>query len=139
LNPVFIDTSYLIALEISDDQFHPAALTHWRSLASPRLELVTTSYILSEVAAFLNSRGHHAKAVEVGERLLTSRIVRFLHIDEPTFREAWAFFSRHSDKDYSLADCISFVVMKEMGIRQALTFDRHFIQAGFEPLPSLTR
>jgi hypothetical protein len=45
-----------------------------------------------------------------------------------------ALFSRHADKEWGLTDCISFVVMRERGLRAALTSDEHFKQAGFETL-----
>jgi predicted nucleic acid-binding protein len=48
---------------------------------------------------------------------------------------AWDWFQQYSDKSFSLADCASFVVMRQRGLERALTFDRHFIQAGFQKLP----
>jgi predicted nucleic acid-binding protein len=76
LTPVFLNTGYLIALEAADDQHHVAALRHWRAYVQSRPRLVTTSFVLDEVATFFNSRGRHAKAVEIGERLLGSSSVR---------------------------------------------------------------
>jgi predicted nucleic acid-binding protein len=43
----------------------------------------------------------------------------------------WAYFQQHQDKDYSLTDCISFLVMQQLDIRRAFAFDQHFVQAGF--------
>ena len=51
------------------------------------------------------------------------------------FFEGWQLFQQYNDKSYSLTDCVSFVVMKQLGIRAALSFDKHFVQAGFEKLP----
>ena len=98
-------------------------------------QLVTTSYVFDEVVTYFNSRGHHAKAVEIGHRLLMSPSTQFVHVDENLFREGWQFFQLHKDKDYSLTDCISFVVMKKLEIETALAFDRHFVQAGFQTVP----
>lgn len=135
MRPLFIDAGYLIALEAADDQYHDRALLHWRGLLQSLPPLVTTSYVFDEVVTFFNSRGRHAKAVEVGESLLLSPSVEFMHVDEPLFRESWQFFRKHRDKSYSLTDCVSFVLMGRRGIREALTFDRHFAQAGFDALP----
>jgi uncharacterized protein len=61
--------------------------------------------------------------------------VQLIHIDEQLFHSGWAYFQQHQDKMYSLADCISFVVMQKLGIRTAFTFDKHFVQAGFQKVP----
>lgn len=131
----FFDTGFLIALEAADDQHHAAAITVWREIRKRRVAFVTTSYVFDEVVTFFNNRGHHAKAVTIGEALLKSRVVTLVHVDEPMFGEAWREFTHQSDKRYSLTDCVSFVVMKRQRIRAALAFDKHFIQAGFERLP----
>jgi uncharacterized protein len=84
---------------------------------------------------FFNSRRLHTKAVDVGNRLLSSRSVQFIQVSETIFLEAWEFFQKYNDKSYSLTDCVSFVVMEQLKIQEALTFDNHFLQAGFIKLP----
>ncbi|HJQ33616.1 MAG TPA: PIN domain-containing protein [Pyrinomonadaceae bacterium] len=135
MTPLFIDAGYLIALEASDDQHHDDAVRHWRGLLRSLPPLVTTSYVFGEVVTFFNSRNRHAKAVEVGESLLGSPSVEFIHVDEQLFLEGWQLLRRHRDKSYSLTDCVSFILMGRRGMREALTFDRHFAQAGFDRLP----
>jgi predicted nucleic acid-binding protein len=137
LRSLFLDTGFLIALEAADDSQHQIAVSHWREIteSKPLPQLITTSFILSEVATFFNSRKRHAKAVEIGERLLNSSSVRFLFIEEETIHKAWRYFVQHEDKTYSLADCVSFVLMEDLGLREALAFDRHFAQAGFARTP----
>ena len=66
---------------------------------------------------------------------MQSPSIEFIHVDEALFYEGWQYLQKHADKAYSLTDCISFVVMKQRRIKTALTFDRHFVQAGFEKLP----
>jgi predicted nucleic acid-binding protein len=135
MNAVFLDTGYLLALELSNDQNHRVAVKHWRSLRKRLPPLVTTSYVFDEVVTYFNSRGYHAKTVEVGNRLLTSPSVQFVPVDEKLFKEGWEYFQLHKDKDYSLTDCISFVIMKTLGMETSFAFDRHFVQAGFRKLP----
>jgi uncharacterized protein len=132
---VFLDSGFLIALESSDDQHHSRAAAHWRELARAVPTLVTTSFVLDEVITFFNNRGRHAKAVEIGRRVLGSPTVRLIHVDEDLFRAGFDFLARHTDKRFSLTDCTSFVVMHRMGIHEALAFDAHFEQAGFRRLP----
>ena len=78
---VFIDTSYLLALELARDQNHEAATQHWQSIVPSPPSFVTTSYVSDEVVKYFNSRGHHAKAVQVGNNLLASTSVEMVHVD----------------------------------------------------------
>ncbi len=135
MKSVFLDTGYVIALELSSDQNHRSALKHWRSVAKSLPLLTTTTYVFDEIVTFFNSRGHHAKAVEIGNRLLNSPSVKLVHVDDKLFLEGWRYFQKHKDKGYSLTDCISFLVMTEFGIDTAFAFDKHFIQARFKTLP----
>ena len=136
MTSLFIDTSYLIAVENADDQYHKAASKHWRDLlkSSPR-PFVISSYVLVEVVTLLNNRRLHSKAVELGNNLLSSRLFNVVHVDEELFHEAWNYFQKYKDKTYSFTDCVSFVLMKRLGISEGLTFDKHFEQAGFSKLP----
>ncbi len=136
MTSLFIDTSYLIAVENADDQYYKTASKHWRDLLKSSLRpLVTSSYVLVEVVTLLNNRRLHSKAVELGNNLLSSRLFNVVHVDEELFYEAWSYFQKYKDKTYSLTDCVSFVLMKKLGILEALTFDKHFLQAGFAKLP----
>jgi predicted nucleic acid-binding protein len=136
---LFIDTGFLIALESSDDRHHEAAQNCWHELAALKPIFITTSYVFDEVVTYFNSRGRHEKAVEIGNRLLNSSSTTFVHVDESYFDKGWHYFKMHRDKSYSLTDCISFVAMIHFSIRKALTFDRHFGQAGFECIPRLNQ
>ena len=135
MKSVFLDNGYVIALELSSDQNHRLALKHWRSVVKSLPLLITTTYVFDEIVTFFNSRGHHAKAVEIGNRLLNSPSVRLVHVDDKLFLEGWRYFQKHKDKGYSLTDGISFLVMTEFGIDTAFAFDKHFVQAGFKTLP----
>jgi predicted nucleic acid-binding protein len=131
----FLDSVYLIALEVENDQHHDQASEHWVTLFEKPLTLVTTSYVLDEIVTFLNSRRQHAKAIRVGDNLLHASNIQLIHVDENLFREGWSYFKQYADKTFSLTDCVSFVLMKRLGIAEALTFDKHFEQAGFSKLP----
>jgi predicted nucleic acid-binding protein len=133
-DPLFLDTGFLIALNAADDQYHKRAVDHWRLIGRTSL-LLTTTYIVDEVVTFFNSRGRHERAVALGNLLITSGWVELLHVDEDLFRAGWDYLVKHADKQYSLTDCISFVVMNRMGLHEALTFDAHFEQAGFRRVP----
>ena len=135
MKTLFLDTGYLIALEALDDQNHVVALQYWSKLLKSPPSIITTTYVFDEVVTFFNNRIQHNKAVEVGINLIESKFVQIIHVDETLFFESWKYFQNRSDKTYSLTDCISFVVMKQRKIKSALSFDKHFPQAGFEKLP----
>ena len=134
-NIYFLDTSYVLALEIKNEDSHQQVLQNWTSLAKTKPFLITTTYIFDEVVTFLNSRNLHYKAVEVGNRLLESPDIELIEIDGTLFSRGWQHFEKHKDKSYSFTDCLSFVVMQQREISTALTLDNHFVQAGFQILP----
>src|SRR6267142_2772912 len=119
MSKVFLDTSYLLALELARDQNHRAAKHHWQTIVHSLPSFVTTSYVFDEVVTYFNTRRHHAKAIQVGNNVLLSPSVQLIHIDEALFRQGWAYFQQHQDKDDSLTDCISFIVMKHHGAETA--------------------
>ena len=135
MTSLFLDANFVIALEVSDDQHYNEATHHWKNLIETPFSLVTTSYVFDEVVTFLNSRRQHDKAVRVGNNLRNAANIELVQVEEPLFYEAWSYFGQHADKTYSLTDCVSFVLMKRLGIAEALTFDKHFLQAGFTKLP----
>lgn len=128
MTPLFLDTAFLIALEAHDDQHHHEAKTYWRR-HTPRL--VTTTYVFDEIVTFFNRRGRHAKAVEIGNALLTSASVELIRVDSELFDKGWRLFQQNQDKQFSLTDCISFALMRQRRLTTALTFDQDFAQAGF--------
>jgi predicted nucleic acid-binding protein len=136
VNTYFLDTAYILALEFEADQHHRLAIEYSRRARSGGDRVVTTSFVLDEVVTHLNARGHHAAAVRTGEQLMKGSHIDFVEVDHELLANAWKYFIRHQDKRYSLTDCISFVLMQERGLWQALTFDQHFQQAGFECLPA---
>jgi uncharacterized protein len=135
MKPLFLDASFIVALNATDDQWHVLAASYWPEVVSQQRQLLTTTFVLDEVATLLNSQGYHRRAVLVGTQLIEDPAGGMVHVDTDLLSRGWAYFCRHADKRYSLTDCISFVIMRERGIQQALTFDHHFSQAGFEALP----
>jgi uncharacterized protein len=63
---------------------------------------------------------------------MSSRIVMMMDITGDERLAGWALFKKHSDKELSFTDCTSFALMKKLGLRQAFSFDDHFIQTGFQ-------
>ena len=98
--------------------------------------LVTTDFVIDETLTLVRYRLGLAAAEAWWAQVEGSSRVRHETIDAMRAEKARAWFFRHRDKDYSFTDCTSFVVMRELRLREALTTDRHFVQAGFDVLPS---
>lgn len=126
-----LDAGYLIALAIENDQHHPDALENWERVLQANSRVVTTTFVLSEAVTFINRRGTHEAAVRISTSVRESQAIELLQVDSELFEQGWRQFVGYQDKLFSLTDCISFVVMQERGIREALSFDHHFQQAGF--------
>ena len=98
----FLDTSYIIALEIVNENNHQEVLQHWLTLAISQPALVTSTFIFDEVVTFFNSRNLHHKAVEIGHRLLKSPEIKLIEIERNLFNQGWQYFKKYQDKSYSL-------------------------------------
>jgi len=128
---IFLDTSFVIALINERDQYYLAA-QELVDLYDEEL-LVTSEPVLFEVANAL-SRAYKKEAVRVIETLLESENVEVVRVTEDLFKRAFLLYKKYEDKDWGLVDCLSFVIMEEKNINEVLTFDRHFLQAGFRVL-----
>lgn len=125
---VFVDTAYVIALVNERDQYHDRA----QELADffEGQSLLITDAVLLEIGNAL-SRGFKKQAIDIINYFIESDEVEVVRHTSQIFDKAFALYKKYDDKEWSLVDCISFVVMREKGIKQALTFDSHFRQAGF--------
>jgi len=129
--PLFVDTAFVIALLNAKDTYHRIACKLSADFESH--PLITTDAVLLEIGNAL-AKGFKQEAVDVIEQFIASDDVEIVHLSQELFKKAFQLFKKHADKDWSLVDCCSFVVMKENRLTQALTCDKHFAQAGFEPL-----
>ncbi len=127
----FADTSYFLALLNASDEWHRQAMR--RSRDNQGL-LVTTFWVLAEVGDALCEARNRALFISLMESLSTREDALLLPPTEEGFRAGMNLFQNRPDKDWSLTDCISFATMHELRINDALTADRHFIQAGFRAL-----
>jgi len=121
---VLWDSSAILALLDADDADHERAVTIAGQIASERRPSFITNYIEVEAHALLLRKLGRMLA---REWLLAGGlpVIRVLPAEEDRAREIVA---RHSDKDWSLCDAISFAVLDVRGIRRAFSFDRHFLQ-----------
>jgi uncharacterized protein len=112
---------------------HSLAASLYREARGQGRKLITTNYILLELVALLTSplRLSRSTIIALIESLKTSPYVEVVHIDASLDAAAWQLLRQRQDKDWSLVDCSSFVVMRQESMLEALTTDHHFEQAGF--------
>jgi predicted nucleic acid-binding protein len=128
LADAFVDTSFVVALINKNDQYHEQAI----AVASrfDKRPLVTTDAVLLEVGNAL-ARNFKAESIQIIEHFIAADEI---HLNADLFRRAFELYRSHGDKAWGLVDCISFVVMRELNLTEALTADIHFEQAGLTAL-----
>jgi uncharacterized protein len=131
MTSAFADTFYYLALLSESDSAHQNALR--LSHALPR-RTVTTAWVLTEVADALSAPELRALFLELYTRLRSNPNVTIIPPTAELFEQGVELYTRRPDKSWSLTDCVSFVVMRQRGLTDALTGDHHFEQAGFRIL-----
>lgn len=131
---VFVDTSALLAVLDAGDRGHAAAARAWSDLVAGEHELVTSSYVLVETFALVQSRLGVEASRALDQELLPA--VGTLWLEEGVHRAAVSALLTAGRRRLSLVDCASFETMRRHGITTALTLDRHFAEQGFEVLPT---
>lgn len=132
MSAVFADTSFYLALLRKDDPAHPRALTSSRASRA----IVTTEFILLELGNACARAADHADFMALVEGMRASPRMTIVPLDSRLLNRGLRLMAERQDKDWWLTDCTSFVVMTDEGIREALTVDQHFEQAGFRTLLS---
>jgi predicted nucleic acid-binding protein len=127
----FIDTGYLIGLINPSDELHARAV-EWSGRVS--LPVVSTDYVFLEVLNYFSATPFRIRAHEVLHRLATDPAFELVHVETVRLAKGMELHRRRADKDWSLTDCVSFILMEERGMTSALAYDRHFEQAGYESL-----
>ncbi|OYQ62333.1 VapC toxin family PIN domain ribonuclease [Pseudanabaena sp. SR411] len=133
MSELFIDTSGWANLIDISQPFHPLSVKIYQNARSQKHTIITTSYIITELVALLSSplRIPRPKAIAFIQSLKTSPYVEVIHISKEIDTKAWELLTQRQDKEWSLVDCSSFIVMQERKISESLTSDHHFEQAGF--------
>jgi predicted nucleic acid-binding protein len=128
---LFADTSYYIELLLKSDQAHARVIAFTEGLDA---KIFTTAWVLTEVANALSARRFRSEFLSLLDDLEANQNVLIVGPDPQIFRRGLELYRSRADKDWSLTDCISFIVMNREGLTEALTADRHFDQAGFKAL-----
>ena len=131
MRTAFADTSFFVAA------LNPRDVNHARARAIGqefRGRLLTSHYVLLEVATFFCDPANRDVYLRLIRNVENDRQVTIAPANDDLWRRGLELFAARMDKDWSLTDCISFVLMKEQELIEALTADHHFEQAGFVAL-----
>ena len=131
MNALFADTSYYLALLSDGDEFHDRAVRLSKEMRRP---VVVTEFILVETGNSLGSVSERRLFTGLWPHLRADPAVRIIPASSELLQAGYELYSRRPDKSWSLTDCTSFVVMQDLNLREALTADHHFEQAGFVAL-----
>ena len=127
----FIDTCFITALVSERDELHAKAIELSETYRGQRFLL--TDAVLLEAGNAL-AKKFRDEVIEIIDGFQSSVDIEIARLDPEVFESGFNLFKQHRDKSWGLVDCISFVVMRERGVMEALTFDQHFVQAGFRAL-----
>jgi predicted nucleic acid-binding protein len=127
---IFVDTSAFLAIENRRDTHHAKALS-FRDMCLKKGEgFVTSDYILDESYTIMRLRAGHATAIQFGQDLRSSQLLSIRYVTPEIIEEAWLVFKTFADHDFSFTDCTSFILMEQLRINTAFTFDAHFREYG---------
>jgi len=127
----FADTYFFLALLFENDEAHAKAQAQAADLSG---RLYTSVWVLTEVADAMATPGRRERFLPLLQFLRASPLVTIVPAEQTVFDRGAALYDQRSDKAWSLTDCISFVIMQDHGLHDALTGDHHFEQAGFNVL-----
>jgi len=134
MRQVFADTFYWVALVNPGDDWYDRVLRVSHSLGT--VQIFTTEEVLVEALTFYAEAGRYQRQriVNFVDQIFASPQTIVMHQTHESFLNGLSLYRNRLDKGYSLTDCISMQTMRQMGITDVLTYDKHFAQEGFAVL-----
>lgn len=130
---LFVDTSGWACWAVGRQAFHARAVGALNNCWSSGGRALTTSYVLAELTALLTSplRVSKAQQIQLLRAIRTDPVIEVVPAGPALDAAAWLLWESRPDKDWTIVDCVSFVLMQQRGLTDAVTTDHHFEQAGF--------
>jgi uncharacterized protein len=134
-NEVFLDSNFAIAVAMPSDQLHAKAAPLARQLLTDdKVHVVTTHAVIFEIGNALSKLRFRPAAVDLFMKLSADPLVETVSLTDELYAATLQLFQERFDKEWGLTDCLSFVIMRQLGLTDALTSDQHFEQAGYRAL-----
>ena len=131
MKKVFADTSGWLEIVGKSDSLHEKAVQIYMELLASDCNFVTHEGILLEIGNSLSKAKTRNVALKLKESIEKSSRIKLVALSPELIDAGWKLDAERNDKDWGIMDCISFVLMNDLRISEALTADRHFKQAGF--------
>lgn len=131
---IYVDNAAWVALLHQNDHYHMKATAVLAQLKSERHSLVTSDFVLIELANYFAAGRYRQNVIQFIRGLRSRSEVRIVPLSLQLLEDGWELYSRYQDKEWGLTDCISFAIMQKEGITTAFTSDHHFRQMGFQTL-----
>lgn len=132
---VFIDTSAWFAGIARNDQYNEQAIKYRHQLLKGTPSYVTSNLVIHETTMLLERKVSKKEAVRFLKTILKDSAVEIIHADESMEMEGYQLYQKYKDQDFSIVDCISFVIMRRYSLTRCFTFDHHFSMMGFDIVP----
>lgn len=132
----FVDTGAWYAVADTADQFHSIAVKHFNCLLSNKVLLYTTNLVIHETVMLLSRKVSKSAAILFLDTIYNDENVSIVENQKTIEKRGFRIFKKYDDQDFSITDCVSFVVLKDLKIKRVFSFDRHFSIMKFtlEPL-----
>jgi uncharacterized protein len=134
MSEMFLDSSFAIALSAASDQYHRRAVEISGVIEAQGTRLITTHAVLLEIGNALSRQRYRRAAIQLLKSLHADPSILLVSLSDSLYQRAFQLFEGRWDKEWGMTDCLSFVVMEERSVHEALTADHHFRQAGFRAL-----
>jgi len=123
---VFVDTGAWFAAADKTDQYHAKASAHLKKLIKNKNPLITSNLVIHETLMLLSRKVSKNAAIKFLDYIFNDDMIEIWQADETIDQKAFSIFKKYKEHDFSIADCVSFVLMTENDIKNAFTFDKHF-------------
>ena len=132
---LFIDSGAFFALLDKNDIYHEKSSKFFNEIKE-NFYPFTSDLILSESFTLIRRKLGIQTAIKLGDIVFSSNVLKIIYLNEIFILESWNLFKKYKDWQLSFIDCSSFAIMKSSRISKAFCFDEHFVNMGFESIPS---
>ena len=133
---IFIDTGAFLARYLERDQHRKEAARLWQDIERTKPKLFTSNFVLDETLTLLARRSSYPFAAAKARTIFASDAFSILRPSAQDELASIEFFEKYADQEVSFTDCVSFTLMRKVGLNRIFTFDKHFRWAGFEVIPA---